>query len=318
MSSKEEINSLICNLSYDPYEVLPIDKRPLSCIAVPNDCLHIAYPGALMTGRPDHPRLLAADRAPMKIFMDFPGMTTCKSIIVDNPVYSNVKAGMDALLEKWYAQCGGGFEIPCHFQTTCAALKNKAQLINTFGCDADFLTGQMKLCFETPPEKAKPACLIQYRQIFYTVSVQAPARPCDVFGDSVTRNQLESLKISGSIPPLYVQSVQYGRQVYLKFESPAGGPELLSVINSTLILEGEIKIRDGAEEAFQSKCREISCFLITQGGSYTLFSGLLTAKGFLEELNTIVFESTKLSMEIPAHPICYVPVFLKDNLSILS
>src|SRR3712207_4860095 len=61
--------------------------------------------------------------------------------------------------------------------------------------------------------------LLAYKQIFYTVSVDAPKRPSDLFGNNVTTEDLALKGMNNNNPPAYVSNVQYGRTIYVKFET---------------------------------------------------------------------------------------------------
>lgn len=60
---------------------------------------------------------------------------------------------------------------------------------------------------------------IAYKQIFYTVNVDAPNKPSDLFADNVMFDDLKLRGVNKDNPPAYVSSVQYGRTIYVKLET---------------------------------------------------------------------------------------------------
>ena len=345
MSNYDEINQHIYALNYNPDEVLVFNGNTVSNIiphsdsfedgdyivktrtkntidgtfdvCVPNAFQSIAYPGGLLMANSKLvdgcPQPLVAERAPAKVTIDLPGMGTSNSITVDNPIYANVKAAIDTLLNKWYDQYGGSYEIPCNFQFNSDLVEDEKQMSLKFGCDVGYLTEKLGIDFNAIYNKKKSTYMAQYKQIFYTVSIENPCQPADVFDENVTWDQLSNKGVSDKTPPMYVHNVQYGRQIYLKFESNMSDLDLEATLNATISLDNGIKIKPDAKGEFDSKCKNISCTIIAMGGNSSLYSGLLTSENVINEINSIIFENTKLSAKNPAYPICYLPAFLKDN-----
>ena len=55
-----------------------------------------------------------------------------------------------------------------------------------------------------------------------------------LFAPGVTVDQLKTRGIDEKTPPVYVSSVSYGRQMYVKFETTSKSTELKAAINAVI------------------------------------------------------------------------------------
>lgn len=344
MSNRDEINEKIYGLKYEPSEVLAFngnkvdnlkphddhfdgetyvvvtrEKHSLSQnfdIAVPNAYLPITYPGALVKGNSKlvdgAPQTIASYRAPMNIMIDLPGMATKNRILVDNPTYDNVKASIDTLLNAWYDECGGKYAIPANFQLMNSLVEDEKQMSLRFGCDVSFLTDKLGINFNAIKENKQSVYISQFKQIFYTVAVTDPVKPADVFADNQTWDDLAAKGVDENNPPMYIQSVQYGRQVYLKFESSLEDNELEEIINGSVSKDGVV-ITPEEQAKYKEKLSKINVTLIALGGNASAFSGIMNEPDIAKKLNTLLFETTDLNAQNPAAPLNYMPAFLQNN-----
>lgn len=345
MSNRDEINNNIYNLQYSSDEVLKfngnmvtnfvkyesefdnnnfiVKTRTLNAvdgnydIAVPNAYQSIAYVGSLILGNSKlvdgSPQPLVTGRNPMNFTVDLPGMTIDNSFVVDDPSYGNVLAAINGLLNRWLEKYQGEYEIPANLQMQSSIVSDEKQMSLKFGCDVKFLTDKLGIDFNAIAKKEKSVYLVQYKQIYYTVSAESPKQPSDVFSDDVTWDVLQKKGVNNSNPPMYIENVQYGREIYIKFESELSDYELSAALSGKITTEDGLVIDPEASASGSVKYKDIKCNLIALGGSTDVYSGILDSADFIDKINKIIFENAKLSEKNPAYPLCYLPVFLKDN-----
>lgn len=301
------------------YIVVTKTKHELSGdynIAVPNAYSSLTYPGALLIanqklieGRPDP---LAVARRPIDIVIDLPGLTQeNNSLHIEAPDFGKVLGGINSLLNTWFQTKGKDFSIPANMQYKKNILYDEKAMALSFGCDVSYMQNKLGIDFNLIREQKKSAYLMQFRQIYYTVSTGLVQNPADVFGDSVTWAEL-SARINADNPPVYVQNVQYGREVYVLMESDMSSEELEAHLNTSL------QYRDGTIEAdLKSSTKElnksIKCTIMTYGGKPIMVNGSLESSDIIKEINNLITENTVLSESNPAAPLTYTTIFLKNN-----
>lgn len=341
--NEEIINENIRNLNYDPLEILAfkgdkidsfvprsatktVDKFIVVTktkhelngafdIAVPNARKDITYPGALLLanqklveGMPDP---LITDLRPRKITIDLPGLTDDNSILVENYDFSGVSSAINELTNNWFKTKSKQYKIPANIEFKKNILYDKSAMALNFGVDVTYMKDKLGINFEEITNQESSAYLVQFRQIFYTVSAEAPKMPADVFADNVTWEDLSS-KINDQNPPAYVQNVQYGREVYLLLQSSMSSTELKAHLDATLEFnKGTVKTKDDAK--IQEINKKITCTIITMGGTPKVITGNLGTDNIIEQVNKLIKDNVDFTPENQPLPISYTVAFLKDN-----
>ena len=100
------------------------------------------------------------------------------------------------------------------------------QLKVKFGSDFEKTGNSLDIDFNSVHSGEKQIQIVNFKQIYYTVSVDAVKNPGDVFQDTVTVEDLKQRGISAERPLVYISSVAYGRQVYLKLETTSKSDEV--------------------------------------------------------------------------------------------
>ncbi|OUO90614.1 hypothetical protein B5F40_06580 [Gordonibacter sp. An230] len=284
-------------------------------IAVPNARKDVAYPGGLLLGNQrlveGVPDPLVLKRRPMTLTIDLPGLTGDNHVIVQRNDYTGVSEGVNTLLNNWLADKASSHAIPANMQYKKSILYDKKSMALTFGCDVEYMQSKLGLNFDSITRQETSAYLIQFRQIYYTVSAELPAAPADVFADEVTWEDVRR-KVDSANPPCYVQNVQYGREVYLLFQSSMGSSELKSRLDSSLKVDGGTVVSTGEMQS-SSEGKDIDCTIVALGGRPVVVNGNLENDGIIAKVNDLISENAVLSAENPAFPLAYTVAFLKDN-----
>ncbi|ADW17300.1 Thiol-activated cytolysin [Desulfobulbus propionicus DSM 2032] len=286
-------------------------------IAVPSAYEDVTYPGALLVASNDlldgKPQELAVDKDRVNITVDLPGATDISFKVV--PTFANVRAGINDILSKWFDSHGGEWSLPANFQYSSSLVYDENELMLKFGCDISYLKQKLSIDFSSTRAEKKSVYLIRFKQIFYSVSAERPAKPADIFAESTTWEDLARAGISEEHPPLFVKNVQYGRQIFLKFESKLSSTELETTIKGTCSKDG-LKIDANASAALKEKLSQIDVSIVVHGGSEAVYNGLsLNSMDDVQKINRIIWDNTLLSRTNTAAPLNYYTVFLKDGVS---
>ena len=78
--------------------------------------------------------------------------------------------------------------------------------------------GKIAATFNFSSETKTSKILVDFTQAYYTIDVDAVSKPSDFFGKNVTVDDLK-ISVGQGNPPLYVQSITYGRRVIFAIET---------------------------------------------------------------------------------------------------
>lgn len=344
MTNKEQIDEGIFGLNYKPEEILAFNGNqcenfiPTSGnwdgedfyvitrklnevsgtydISAPNAFKDVSYPGGLLMGNDGIvdgcPQALVADRDPMDISVDLPGLEKDNCITVASPDYKNVSAAIDTLLERWFREHSDKNNIPALFQMNSSSVIDEKQLSLDLDVSVNFLKNDLGIDFNGIYSNKKSTYVTEYKQIFYTVSAGKPTHPSEVFAENVTWDLLVKKGVSNSQPPMYVQNVQYGRQIFITFESTMTTAQLEAALNGNVTIKGINVVGDGSIGGGYTYS-DISVKVVVLGGRSDIYSGIMSDNDFIKKMNDIIFSNTQLSAQNPAYPVSYLPCFLKDN-----
>ncbi len=337
------INKNIRGLSYNPQEILAFSGDRISSfvprtasqtpdkfivvtktkhqlsgsfdIAVPNARKDITYPGALLLanqklieGVPDP---LVVDLAPREITIDLPGLTDDNSELVEKYNFAGVSAATNKLINNWLETKAKKFTIAANTEFKKNILYNESSMALSFGVDVSYMKDKLGINFDAITKQESSAYLVQFRQIFYTVSAELPKNPADVFGPGVTWDDLK-VKINEQNPPAYVQNVQYGREVYLLLTSNMSSTELKGHLDATLEFNnGTVSTNNDVQTKSLNKA--INCTVITIGGKPVVINGNLDTDNILQQVNELITQNVEFTEQNPPLPLAYTVAFLKDN-----
>ena len=345
MTNKEQIDNGIFGLDYKPEEILYFDGNECENfvqnssnwskdefyvitrhlnevsgtydISAPNASKDVTYPGGLLMGNngivEGSPQSLDADRAPINISIDLPGMGDKSCVTVENPVYENVQSTIDILLENWYRSCSDKHSIPADFQMKSSMVKDEKQLALDLDVNVKYISNDLGIDFDGIYKKKKSTYVSEFRQIFYTVSAGNPTKPSDMFTEDVTWDLLVKKGVSSKQPPMYVRNVQYGRQIFVTFESSMTDVQLQAALDGKITVKDGIKVVGDASIEGGYTYSDIYVKVIVLGGRSDVYTGIMSNDDFIENMNKIIFSNTELSPQNPAYQVSYLPCYLKDN-----
>ena len=266
--------------------------------------------GALFKANQDllenKPQQISLDRSKGRISVDLPGMVGGDSYVDAKPTASGMQEGVNTLLNRWHEKYAGKNPAPARMQYESTSAYSMNQLKAKFGSDFEKVGVNLKIDFEAVNKGEKQVEVVDFKQIYYTANFDAPKNPSDVFAPGVTVDQLKARGIDENTPPVYVSSVSYGRQMYVKFETTSKSTELKAAINA--VIKG-VPIKAESEWARVLKNTTVTVSIV--GGNADGAARVVT--GTVEDLKKLIQEGATFSTQNPAVPISYKTAFLKDN-----
>lgn len=266
--------------------------------------------GALFKANQDllenKPQQISLDRSKGRISVDLPGMVGGDSYVDATPTASGMQEGVNTLLNRWHEKYAAKNPAPARMQYESTSAYSMNQLKAKFGSDFEKVGVNLKIDFEAVNKGEKQVEVVDFKQIYYTANFDAPKNPSDVFAPGVTVDQLKARGIDETTPPVYVSSVSYGRQMYVKFETTSKSTELKAAINA--VIKG-VPIKSESEWARVLKDTTVTVSIV--GGNADGAARVVT--GTVEDLKKLIQEGATFSTQNPAVPISYKTAFLKDN-----
>ena len=266
--------------------------------------------GALFKANQDllenKPQEISLDRSKGRISVDLPGMVGGDSYVDANPTVSGMQEGVNTLLNRWHEKYAAKNPAPARMQYESTSAYSMNQLKAKFGSDFEKVGVNLKIDFEAVNKGEKQVEVVDFKQIYYTANFDAPKNPSDVFAPGVTVDQLKERGIDENTPPVYVSSVSYGRQMYVKFETTSKSTELKAAINA--VIKG-VPIKAESEWARVLKNTTVTVSIV--GGNADGAARVVT--GTVEDLKKLIQEGATFSTQNSAVPISYKTAFLKDN-----
>ena len=266
--------------------------------------------GALFKANQDllenKPQQISLDRSKGRISVDLPGMVGGDSYVDANPTVSGMQEGVNTLLNRWHEKYAAKNPAPARMQYESTSAYSMNQLKAKFGSDFEKVGVNLKIDFEAVNKGEKQIEVVDFKQVYYTANFDAPKNPSDVFAPGVTVDQLKARGIDENTPPVYVSSVSYGRQMYVKFETTSKSTELKAAINA--VIKG-VPIKAESEWARVLKDTTVTVSIV--GGNADGAARVVT--GTVEDLKKLIQEGATFSTQNPAVPISYKTAFLKDN-----
>ena len=268
------------------------------------------YLGALFKANQDllenKPQQISLDRSKGRISVDLPGMVGGDSYVDANPTVSGMQEGVNTLLNRWHEKYAAKNPAPARMQYESTSAYSMNQLKAKFGSDFEKVGVNLKIDFEAVNKGEKQVEVVDFKQVYYTANFDAPKNPSDVFASGVTVDQLKARGIDENTPPVYVSSVSYGRQMYVKFETTSKSTELKAAIDA--VIKG-VPIKAESEWARVLKDTNVTVSIV--GGNADGAARVVT--GTVEDLKKLIQEGATFSTQNPAVPISYKTAFLKDN-----
>lgn len=289
--------------SYPVGETKTLDR--VVAYAANSDAL---WPGAIVGGRSVADGLLAQrvfDRAPLTFSVSLESLEGNKSAKLKDPRLSTYREAMSQILG---AELKGA--TPANLYAEIEDVYSKEQLELALGAKVEWFGGfgaSVAGSFDFNTSAVRSRALVRYIQSYYTVDVDPPERPSDMFGNSVTVDDVRAQLPPGD-PAVYVSSITYGRLILFAVESSESSSELRAALEFAYgqapRIEGSVSL--SSEEVLDRS--KITAYIL--GGS-----GEMAAQNIdsYEGLRDLIRGGGNYSPDSPGAPIAYRLSYLADN-----
>jgi hypothetical protein len=270
-------------------------------MAILNPQTTVIYPGSVLIGESiptgAYTQLTGGVRKPVNISTSLVGGSAV-SATIDNPdSLAEVRDGVNDLLVE--AGSGSLASTILYEETT---VHSETQLQLAVGANYSYsgaFSADIEADFDYGTDDSETEILIKFMQVYYTIDVDA----IDIENFYSTSPNLSSL---GSVTPVYVASLAYGRLAYLSIKSSYSETEIHAALDASFEYArhaGGVQIDVEYQDILDSASYNVTIIGSddsTSIGGYDQFINFLT-------------EDQGYSIENPGSPVAYTLKYEKDN-----
>lgn len=281
------------------------------------------YPGAMLDGNSVKNGVFSEiplPKKPLTVSIDLPQQTT--SAVMEDPSLSSFLDARQELVFAGIAERPEGTVVPPKFVSVDRlATSNEDQLSLELGFDVSAgvvtnvdVAGQ----FNFNDTNKRSRYLLRIVNELYTVAVDKPSSASDFLADSVSLSDIQDAFKNGN-PPVYVDTITYGRVIYIGVESSFSATELdaaLQVAVDGAALDAELEFGVSASEILQETTVRTVGLGLAQGDQVDL--GSIEGLDDLEAINRIATREASVNGQFFGEPVSFTLTYLTDNTQTIS
>jgi thiol-activated cytolysin len=265
------------------------------------------WPGAMIRGDSIASGLftqIVRPRAPATISVSLENIAGARSAVMEAPSLSAFREALAGILSQDVTG-----STPANIYSEIESIHSEDQLAMALGASVSVtgLPGQLAASFDFSDQEIKSRYLVKYVQSYYTVDLDQPRAPSDLFAPDVRADDLRDAVGQGN-PPLYVSSVTFGRVILFTFESTYSATELGAALE--FVYAGGADVSGDISVTYRdivSRSRITAYILGGSGGEAA------SSLGSYEDLIDFVQGGGDYSRASPGAPIAYKLAYLADN-----
>jgi len=269
------------------------------------------WPGAVVRGKDAEAGLLTpvgVDLAPVTFSVSLENLDGSPVGSMAEPSLSAFREAQNAILA---ADVTGS--VPAKLEYRIHEIYAESQLALALGASVDWPGGnEIAAGFDFSSESKKTRVVVDFTQAYYTADVNTPARPSDFFGDQVTVDDLDDFVSEGN-PPVYVQSITYGRRVIFTVETTAARDELEAALSAAY--QGAVGASVDVSVAYENILEEAKIHAFVLGGSSADATAVID--GFAG-LSAYIQRGGDYGKDSPGAPIAYKLAYLDNAVTQMS
>ncbi len=189
------------------------------------------WPGSVIQGKPylngDFQQLPMAQQAPIELTSNL--LIPEPSVTIENPTKQSMQAAISALVLR-----GKDIALPAKIQFNLKEVYSLEQILLDLNLSAKYMNQSAKAALKVDSNIETKSISAYLVQNMFTVSVPVPRTPSSYFKNiSMTeiKDQQELDRIGHNNPPLYVESVTYGRILLFTMTSKASKKEIQAALD---------------------------------------------------------------------------------------
>jgi thiol-activated cytolysin len=269
------------------------------------------WPGAVVRGADAEAGLLTpvgVGRAPLTFSVSLENLAGSPVGHMEAPNLSSFRESLNGILA---ADVTGA--TPATLDYRIHEIYSESQLSIALGASVSWPGGnEIAAAFDFDSEEQHTRIVVDFTQAYYTVDVDTPERPSDFFSPDVTRDDL-AVHVGESNPPVYVQSITYGRRVVFTVETSAERQQVEAALAAAY--QGAVSADVDASVAHQQLLEEAKIHAFVFGGSASDATAVID--GF-EGVISYIRRGGDYGKESPGAPIAYKLAYLDNAVTRMS
>ena len=291
-------------------------RKNLSDVAILRPTAGVIFPGALVIADQNlmegQPTPIGLARGTVTISTDLPGLQNSRRQLSE-PSHSGVQDAINGILEEWNQQpASQGYVNAARSYLEIKSVFSSQQVALDLGFNAKWASGSAAAQLNASNNAETSVVLAHFKQVFYTVTMDTPARPSDVFGDSVTSEELK-LVTSAEQPPAYVRSVDYGRILMIKMETTSRETKLDLQAAMKQVTSGGVELEGSVKAKYAEIVKNSNFTVVAIGGGAQTAASFTGTEEDLKLLKDYIQKDATFRRDNPGAPVSYAVAFLKDN-----
>ncbi|HEX9392011.1 MAG TPA: thiol-activated cytolysin family protein [Usitatibacteraceae bacterium] len=287
--------------------------KELSEVTILSPVTGVVFPGALVRanrnladGKPD---AITLPRSAITLRIDLPGMGNAGTITVDNPTNSSVQGAIDEALKAWLNK-GTSFENAARSKLEVKKGFSTQQLALELGFNSKWAENEITSHMDVKNNSKRTTSMLLFKQIFYSVTMDLPQKPSQVWAPSVDLGEVRQVLNAGN-PPAYIRSVDYGRIILVRMDTNSA--QTSADVEGTLkyVTTGGAEFDSETKNKFEKISRESTFTVMTLGGNAKIAANITgeQAKASLDAIR----KGAVFGKNNAGYPIAYTVAFLKDH-----
>lgn len=266
----------------------------------------VIWPGALLRGA-DLEGLsytpISLERGPMTISVSGTNFDVISKTI-ESPTTSTVREAVAEIFNSHYEDTA----TPADFSFEMKKVTSTQKLSVALEAAGGNLTTEVSGQFSSDTTSIRSTTVARFRQVYFSIDMDTPTTPADVFADSVTAADVEE-QAGERNPPMYVSSVTYGRVAYFIVESSYSSQEVEAAMQGSY--DGVANnVQIGSAYSIGKIMDESAIKVVIYGGAAE--SAIKAINGYAE-FREFIESGADFSEDSPAKPIAFKLRYLSNN-----
>lgn len=266
------------------------------------------WPGSVVRGKDAQEGLLtpvSIELAPTTFSVSLENITNSPVGRMDSPSLSTFREERNRIL-------AGGVTgaTPANVAFDITQVSSATQVSLELGGSVDWVGGSVAAGFDFNSSERRTKVLVNFTQAYYTIDVDTKMRPSDFFGSNVTDAQLSAFANAES-PPLYVQSITYGRRVVFSLETNDSFEEIRTALSASyeaIVVGAEVDL----STYYSNMLSEAHMEAFVVGGNGAEAVGIIDGVAGLRQY---ILEGGNYSKDSPGAPIAYKLAYLDNSVT---
>ena len=171
---------------------------------------------------------IGVDLAPITFSLSLENLQSSPVGEMEKPSLSAFRESINAILAD-----GATGATPAALDFSVVEVNSASQLSFALGAEVSWPGGpDIAASFSFDSTERKTKILVNFTQAYYTVDVDTPVSPSDFFADGTSVDDLAPW-MDASSPPVYVQSITYGRRVIFSVQTSHSASEVKAALEAS-------------------------------------------------------------------------------------